>query len=191
MALKRRTPIGGDKPDYDKLEDGEYEGRLIFVADLGLQEREYMGETKPPAQQISLGIEILGEPVTIDGQEVPRLMWTKAFNIFDTMNEKGNEFKFFRVFAPSAREGQVADWEAVLGEPCNVVVGTRKSKDREFDNIDDLTPIPAKYRDAVPPAELSPAIGDADDESNPATQALYGLAKYIYDKRLSEVESNF
>lgn len=194
MALKRRTPKtqgGGNKKEYEMLPDGEYEARLVYVADLGLQEREYMGEKKDPTQQLALGLEILGHPVQIDGVDVPRILWTRPFNIFMTMTEKGNEFAMYRVFDTAARAGEEADWEAVLGTPCNVVVGTRVSGDRSFDNIEAITPIPTKYRDSVPEGELEPAVGDADDESNPATAALFGLVKYVYDKRLEEVNDAF
>jgi hypothetical protein len=51
-------------------------------------------------------------------------------------------------------------------------------------NIDKLIPIPAKYRKDVGEARITPAIGDCDDESNPVTQALYGLAKFIWEKRI-------
>lgn len=187
MALKRRTPQNEGGEEYAKLEPGEYMGRLVYVADLGLQERSFKGETKPPCQQISLGIEILNEPVIIDGQEVPRILWTKPFNIFHKMNEKSKEFQMYRVFDTKAQPDTVADWEAVLGMPCNVVVGRKEGKDgREYDEIVNITAIPSKFRDNVPPAQTEPCVGDADDENNPATKALYGLARWKWEHRLDE-----
>ncbi len=194
MTLRRRSEQQSNSTgDYAKLEDGEHEGRLVYVADLGLQTREFKGEVKSPAQQISLGIEILGQPVSIDGEEKPRVLWTQPFNVFHEMSEKGNEFKFYKVFDTKARVETVADWDSVLGCPCNVSVGKRQSADKtkEYDNIDALTPIPAKYQGNVPAAELEPCIGDADDDSNLCTLALFGLAKFVYDKRLEEVDARF
>lgn len=175
--------------EYKNLTNGEYEGRLVYVGDLGMQERSYMGETKPPAQQLSLGIEILGESVVIDGQERPRILWTKPFNVFSTMNEKGNEFKYYKVFESSAKPDTTAQWESVLGRPCNVniiqVQGKNANADKVYDNIDTIGAIPAKYQDGVDASTVTDmSVGDASDENNTATKALFGLAKYVFDKRL-------
>ena len=191
MSLNRinvRSTNSKEKSDFINLPEGEYEGRLIYVADLGLQERSYKGEEKPPAQQISLGIELLGQTVEFDGETKPRLMWTKSFNIFSTMNEKGKEYMYYSVFNPKAEVDTVADWDKVLGEPCSVTVRHRQGKgeyaDSVFDEISSLAPIPSKYRASVPEAELKPCVGDAEDPDNAATKALYGLSKYIWNKRL-------
>ena len=193
MALNRRSSVSttaaSSEVEYTNLKEGEYEGRLVYVADLGLQEREYMGESKPPATQISLGIEILGETAMVDGKEQPRLLWTRPFNIFYEMNEKGNEYKYYKVFEPSAKEGQVADWDSVLGKPCNVLVknvaGKGENASRLYDNIDSISPIPAKYQADVSPSTITDqAVGDADDENNPAQRAMFGLPRYIFDRRI-------
>ena len=189
-TLKRRGTPQGDKKEYENLANGEYEGRLTYVADLGMQAREYKGEVKSPCQQLSLGIEILGEHVKIGEEEVPRVLWTKPFNIYFVMNEKGNEFKLYRVFDSTAQEGEEADWDSVLGTPCSVVVG-KDAKTNTYDEIVTLNPIPAKYRKDVAAGELDPAIGDADDMDNPANKAMFGLVKYVYDKRILDVDIPF
>ena len=193
MAFKRKgAERTGGTGDYAKLNNGEYDGRLAYVADLGIQAREFKGETKEPCQQMALGIEICGEHVTIDGQEMPRVLWTQPFNVFFKLSEKGNEFKYFRVFDTAAVEGEVADWDAVLGAPCTVVVGKRSGKDgKEFDTIVALNPVPVKYRKDHPKGELEAGIGDSDDPDNAVNQALFGLVKYVFDKRLNTVESAF
>ena len=190
MTLKRTS--GGSKEKsttFVNMPEGEYEGRLVYVGDLGLQHRSFSGEEKPDAYQIALGIEILGHTVEFDGVEKPRLMWTKGFNIFNVMNEKGAEYKYYKVFNPKAEEGQVADWEKVLGEPCSVTVKHRQGKgeyaDSVFDEIGSVSPIPAKYKASVPEATLTPCIGDCEDEDNDATKALYGLVKWIHGRRVN------
>lgn len=191
--LKRRgqEQNTGNRAEYENLEAGEYEGRLAYVGDLGLQAREFRGEEKPPCQQISLGIELVDSTVVIDGNEQPRLMWTRPINIFHTLNEKGKELEYYKVFDSSAKEGQVADWDSVISEPCsvNVVHGTSKADpSAKYDNIGSVTPIPAKYKDGVSAMRISDAcVGDADDLDNPATKALFGLARHVFDKRLDEV----
>jgi hypothetical protein len=189
MALNRTSPQAestNSTVEYTNLAEGEHEGRLVYVADLGLQERSYMGEEKPPAQQISLGIEVMGNAVNVDGTMRPRLLWTKPFNIFQKMDERGNEYKYFKTFQPTAQDGQVADWDSVLGTPCNVIVKHQVTGDRTYDNIDSITPIPAKYQDAVAASEFTDAcVGDCNDENNAAQKAMFGLARFVFEKRIS------
>jgi len=178
--------------DYEKLENGEHEGRLVYVADLGMHEAYKAGPEdadKPDVQKICLGIEAVGNPVQINGESQPRILWTAPINIYQELTELGNELKAYRVFDPQAQAGSVADWDSVLGSPCNMVIGKRKSGDgtKEYDNINSLTPIPAKYQDGVAEAITTPCVGDSDDASNPCTMALFGLAKYVYEKRITDV----
>jgi hypothetical protein len=190
MALKRRTVAkrkDAVEGDYQQLEDGDYESRLVYVADLGLHKREYMGEDKGDTQKISLGFEILGNPVQIDGEMKPRILWTKPFNVYTELNERGEEMKYYRIFNPSCQEGDVANWESVLGEPCSLTVGKNWSKDktRTFDTILSIAPIPAKYRKDVPEGEITPAIGNADDVNDPVQKAMFGLVLYVFKNRLT------
>jgi hypothetical protein len=190
MAINRVSPQAEKSTstiEYTNVAEGEHEGRLVYVADLGLQERNFAGEEKPPAQQLSLGIELGGQEQTLsDGGTLPRILWSKPFNIFQTMNERGNEYKYYKMFVPTARDGEVADWDKVLGMPINVVVTHSKSGDRTYDNISSMSAIPAKYQDQVPPAATAQmSVGDAEDENNVATKAMFGLVKYLHDKRVN------
>ena len=189
MALNRtsaQAATTNSTVEYTNLTEGEHEGRLVYVADLGMQERSFMGEEKPACQQISLGIEVMGKAVDIDGTMRPRLLWTKPFNIFQTMDERGNEYKYFKTFQPTAQDGQVADWDAVLGTPCNILVKHSVSGDRTYDNIDSIVAIPTKYHEAVAASEFTDAcVGDCDDENNAAQKAMFGLARYVFEKRIS------
>lgn len=190
MAINRVSPQAEKSTstiEYTNVPEGEHEGRLVYVADLGLQERNFAGEEKPPAQQLSLGIELVGQEQTLsDGGTLPRILWSKPFNIFQTMNERGNEYKYYKMFVPTARDGEVADWDKVLGMPINVVVSHSKSGDRTYDNISSMSAIPAKYQDQVPPAATAQmSVGDAEDENNVATKAMFGLVKYLHDKRVN------
>ena len=193
MALKRIN-TGSDKAKsdvvYEVLPAGEYEGRLVYIADLGLQSRDFKGEEKPPCQQISLGIEICGQSVTIDGVDTPKMLWSKSFNIFSRLTDKGRELELYQVFNPKAVPDVIADWDSFMGEPCSVHISHRTGKGeyagRVFEEIAMLAPIPAKYRKGVPEARLVPCIGDAEDENNEATKAMYGLTKFIHAKRIGD-----
>ena len=196
MALKRKSPKGnggGSKVVSGILQDGaEVEARLVYVADLGLQERIYKGDVKPPAQQLALGFEIIGEIVELeDGDKIPKVMWTNPFNIFHELTDKGKELVYYKVFSPAAKAGEVADWEMALGMPCNITVSHFTNKENAtYDNIGAITPIPKKYQDAVGQATIEPCIGDSEDEENPCTKALFGLAKYVWEKRIVDDEDN-
>jgi len=185
MALARRTESsGGSNIDYENLEVGEHDGRLVMVADLGLQRQEYKGEYKGDVQQIALGIEILGETITIDDAEQPRLMWTRPMYIYSTLTPKGKELEFYSIFDPSANEGELPDWDAQLGKPCTVNVEHVHKDDKTYDNVKALLPIPVKYQDGVDPATMEMGVGDSDEKDNPVNKALFGLAKYVFDKRV-------
>jgi len=189
MAFERKMSqeVGSTKSEYANLKPGEHEGRLLYVADLGLQERNYAGEEKPPCQQVSLCIEILDNPVTIDGKEVPRIMWTKPFNIFRTMSGLGKELEYYKAFNTTAEEDDVADWDSVLNMPCFVVVKNKQVQDKLYDEIVSIAPIPAKYRDSVGKSSFTDhCSAGADDSDSPAIKSLFGLAKYIHEKRITE-----
>jgi|TARA_R110000744_G_C19346848_1_gene559973 hypothetical protein len=190
MAINRISPKAeksSSSIEYTNVPEGEHEGRLVYVADLGLQERDFAGESKPPAQQLALGIELVGQVQTMsDGGTLPRILWSKPFNIFQTMNERGNEYKYYKMFVPTAQEGQVAEWDNVLGLPISVVVSHSTSGDRTYDNISSLNPVPTKYRDQVADAMTAEmAVGDAEDANNVATKAMFGLVRYIHEKRIN------
>ena len=64
MSLDRKiTNKTSSDSDYQSLEAGEYDARLVYVADLGVHQDEYKGEVKNPAQKIALGLEIVGETI--------------------------------------------------------------------------------------------------------------------------------
>jgi len=191
MAINRVSPQAEKTAtivEYVNVPEGEHEGRLVYVADLGLQERNFAGEEKPPAQQLSLGIELVGQvQILSDGGTLPRILWSKPFNIFQTMNERGNEYKYYKMFVPTARDGEVADWDSVLGMPINVTVAHSVGKDgKTYDNIDSMSAIPVKYQQQVAEAATAEmSVGDAEDENNIATKAMFGLVKYLHDKRVN------
>jgi hypothetical protein len=193
MALKRR---GSEKEDKkivcENLEEGrEYEARLVYIADLGLHENSYEG-VKPNVQKIALGYEIIGETVEIDDETFPRLLWDKPFNIYWKMAGNGTELTKYKIFKPTAKENEMADWENVLGTPVNVTithVPDKKDPKILYDNILSVVPIPKKYHKDVADASITLTVGDADDKDNEATKNLYGLTKWFYDRRLVESDT--
>lgn len=174
-----------EKKQYENLAAGDYEGRLVYVGDLGIQKP--FDPKEKPRHRLTLGIEILGHTVDVNGEQRPRMLWSSAFNIYNTMTEKGTEIKLYRVFNPEGKVGQVADWESALGKPCNVLIGHEIKGSAKYDKILDITPIPSKYKDSVAEATITDmAVGHEDDPDNPAQRAMYGLTKWLFDNsRLS------
>ena len=103
---------------------------------------------------------------------------------------KRNKLSYYSVFDSRAEDGQVPGWEAQVGKPCSVRVVHVTSGENTYDNIGALLPIPEKYQEGVPPATIEPAIGDADDPNNVVTKGLWGLPKFVYDKRIGGGSSN-
>ena len=180
MALERKTTKSeGSNSDYENLTAGEYEARLVYVADLGMHQDEYKGEVKPERQKITLGLELIGQTVTIDDEEKPRFMWVRPFNIFNSLTEKGNEMKYYKVFDPACKEGDVPDWDAQIGKACSVYV---EQNEKGYDEITSVSAIPAKYQDDIAPATIEGGVGDGAA----VVDALYGLAKWTYDNQIKE-----
>ena len=195
MTLKRRSNSSNGNGESNPIVSGnlkekhEYDARLVYVADLGLQERSYKGDTKPPAQQVSLGFEIIGETVEYeDGTVKPRILRCMPFYIYHEMSDKGKEYQYYKIFDPDAEPGTVADWEKVLDYPCTVIAEHYKKEDKVYDNIKSIAPIPKKYQSAVGESTIEPCIGDVDEKDNPCNKALFGLARYVFDKRINDNE---
>jgi len=174
-----------ENKQYENLAAGDYEGRLVYVADLGIQKPFDLKDK--PKHKIALGIEILGHTVDVNGEQKPRMLWSRSFNIFNTLTELGTETKMYRIFNPKAKIGQAPDWESALGKPCNVIVGHDVKGSATYDKIVDITPIPSKYQDNVADATITNmAVGDENDPDNPAQRAMYGLTKWQFENtRLS------
>jgi hypothetical protein len=189
MGIERfaTQTTGSDKLTYTNLEPGEYEARLIHVADLGLQKREAYrgGADKSDCQQITLCFEVLGSTVELNGKEVPRTLWTSSINIFDKMLSMGNELPLYRAFVPSALEDSVPDWEAQLGKPVTLNVTNKESGGRTYDNISGVAAIPLKYQDNVAPAVTTEfSVGGCEELDSPAIKNLRGYQKKTHENRI-------
>ena len=195
MALNRRNPT--ETPEYEggvewvNLEEGDFAARLVAVADLGLQRKEFKGDFKGNYQQIALGLEVLGEGMEDEetGEWLARILWTAPFYIYPSKVGK-KELEYFKVFNPKAKEEDLPDWESVLGDACYVYVtnveGKGENKGKVYDNITTLTRMPTPEQKKQEEATEILGMGDADDPKNPVTAILRGLAKHVFDKRISD-----
>jgi len=181
MAIERVSTSNKENNNV-ALPAGEYDGKLVYVADLGLIRDEYKGEVTE-RQKIVLGIEILGKEVEldVDGEKVtkPLVLWSKAFNIYAKTSSKSIEFKFATVFDPSFKGGVAFDWEEVLGSPVSVALTV--TDDGKFNNVASLMPIPARFAASLDEAVSDPYAGRYDEE--PIKSNIYGLPLWLVKNR--------
>lgn len=184
MAIKRTAQ---SVKSADQLDEGKYKARLVYVTDLGIQINEWKG-VRNDCQQLALGLEILGETRTVgedgDTEELPLVIFLRGFNIFQTMDERGGEFKNYKVFNEDAVAGEVADWDEMLGKACTAVIQHNKGG---YAEIKALQGIPEEFQSGIPPMLTTDAsTGDVSDESNPAQKAAWGLARWAIDNNQVE-----
>ena len=194
MSLARMKPTevvekeGLDWVNLDPKE--EYEARLVYIADLGLQRKEFKGEFKGNFQQLALGFEILGEGTNDeDGNYVPRILWDRPFYTFDKMPKNSYELEIYSAFDTSAEENSFPAWENQLGKPVSIKVKNVKDKSDSsivYDNIASISNIPTKFQEGIAAAITTPAVGDSNDLNNSVNSKMYGLAKWVFNKRLNQ-----
>tara|TARA_R110002167_G_scaffold299111_1_gene503449 strand:- start:15 stop:638 length:624 start_codon:yes stop_codon:yes gene_type:complete len=178
MAIKRTAVRQVSAAPTDVLPEDDYDARLVYVADLGVQKGNPKYDQKDN-QQLALCLEIVGRTREFEGETVPQLLWGSAFNIFQKLNELGNEYKNFKIFEPSCQEGDVADWDKVLGVPCSV---STIINDRGYAEIEEITRVAKKHLDGVLDSIVTDmCTGDVDDEDNPAQKAMFGLPRWLVD----------
>lgn len=194
MGIERLAvqTLGGDKLTYTNLEAGEYEARLIYVADLGMQKRQpYKGDEKTPCQQITLCFEILGSTVELNGEVKPRTIWMSQTNIFGNMGSMGNELPLYRAFVPNAKEDSLPNWEEQLGKPVTLNIAPHESNGRIFDKILSVAAIPLKYQDKVDKAITTDfSVGGCEELDSPAIQNLRGFLKTNHENRIKKGSSD-
>ena len=182
MAIERVSSNTNKETNNVALPAGDYDGRLVYVADLGIIRDEYKGEVNE-RQKLVLGIEILGKEVEVevDGEKVtkPLVLWSKAFNIYAKTSSKSIEFKFATVFDPTFKGGIPFDWDDVLGSP--VSVGLSVTDDGKYNNIESLLPIPARFATNLNEAVSDPYAGRYDEE--PIKSNIYGLPLWLVKNR--------
>jgi len=179
MGFSRPTGNNTGTTEYDKLGKGKFKARLIAVANLGTFQDEYKGETKNPAPKMALQLEIIGNPVKIGDDMKPRQMWTRPFNYFSTLTERGNELKFYKGFDEFAKDKDIPDWESVMDKAVYVLVEPQGAED--YDNIVSLAAMDEEVAENVGGSESELIIDNV--EGNERLEArLFGLAKYQYEQ---------
>lgn len=158
------------------LAEDTYPAVCYALVDLGEQ---YSATFDKYSRKVCIGWEIIGETITIDGEEVPRTFFNtytaslsqKAQLRKDLTSWRGKEF------TPEELEG--FNLRNIVGVPCMVQIVHRKSADgsRTYANLASVTKIPRGYK--VPHGELEPMIFDIE-ENDPAD--VEKLPQWMQDK---------
>jgi hypothetical protein len=78
----------------------------------------------------------------------------------------------------------------VLGKPVNIIIKHFKKDANTYDNVDSLVAIPQKYQANVPEAITTDfSIAGCEDANSPAIKNLFGLAKFVHEKRITDLDS--
>lgn len=182
MAFKRPESNGNSGGvEVSKLGRGKFKARLVAVADLGKFQDTYMGELKNPTNKMALCIEVPGNYVDFGDGKQPRRLWTRPFNFYNSLTEKGNELKFYQAFDEFAEDGLVPDWAAQLGKGVYIIVKETEKDGKVYDTLDSLVAMDEEVAANMPEAE-TPFIIDAVEDNKQLEEMLFGLAKYQYDQ---------
>lgn len=161
---------------------GSYPGRLVVLADLGLQpQRPYQGDEKAPAYEILVTFELSDEfMVDEDGNEdktKPRWV-SDNFPLYPLQSARANSTKAYLALDPEAKYG--GDWSQLIEAPVMITVVVNESKNgRKYNNIAGLAPMRPKDAARLPALVNTPVVFNIDE---PDIEAFKKLPEWIQKK---------
>ena len=173
------------------LAEDTYPAVCYALIDLGDQ---YSATFDKWNRKVVIGWEIIGETITIDGEEVPRTFYNtytaslnqKAQLRKDLVSWRGKEF--------TVEELKGFNLRNIIGVPCMVQIIHRKSADgsKTYANLGSVTKLPKGF--PAPHGKLEPVIYDIEEsdpsmvEDLPAWMGEKIKASRNYQFHLSEIE---
>jgi len=175
----------------EKLEIGNYPGRLVMVVDLGLQPQTYLGQPKEPVRKISTTYELLDAFLKDkDGKDIedkPRWL-SEDFPLLHPSADKATSTKRYKALDPANK--YKGDWVKLLATPCmvNVIHNPNKKVPGEvYENIGGISPMRPKDAASAPKLVNTPVAFDLDD---PDMAAWLLIPEWIQKKVLANLEFN-
>lgn len=157
------------------LEPGTYPAVCCMLIDLGMQ---YSESFKTSARKVLIGWEIVGETVSIGGEEQARTfskIYTASLNEKATLRKDLNAWRG-RPFTD--QELEAFDMRKIVGTPCLLtIIHNTATNGNVYANLAGVASLPKGY--PKPALTVSPTIYDID-ESDPAV--VDTLPKWIGDK---------
>ena len=187
-ASKEQPKSNFKRPD--PLDPGSYPARLVRIYDLGLQpQRDYQGQSKPPAHMISATYELSDEFLKDDdGNDLtdkPRWV-SHEFVLRPLTSELANSTKAYKALDPDLEED--GDWVKMLGRPVvvNIVQGkSKKDPTKVYENIHSLSVMRKKESDKLPPLVNDAKFFDLND---PDMEVYNSLPKWLQEKIAGNLE---
>lgn len=168
---------GGSTKARPLAKAGVQAARVIHVVDLGIQERSFAGETKPPVRQIFVNFELVNENHKDDeGKDFRLNLSAKRMNFLK--DEKATIVKFLSSIDPDGSCG--GDMSKLVGRACLVtVVHNKKEKDGKavtYANLGGVSLPPEGFE--IKPLAGKPVVFEFD---NPTKEALIELPKFLHN----------
>lgn len=170
-----------DRVIQPAFEPGTYPVRLVQVIDMGLQEqRAYLGEKKPPAQDVSLTYEFVDVfMIDKDGNEVldkPR--WhSEVINLRSFKADLATSTKRIKALDPKdVHNGNLA---ALVGAPALATVTVSKKGEKTYVNIRGLTVMRDKDIAKLPELQNPTKVFDLEE---PDLEVFNSLPEWIREK---------
>lgn len=143
MGLKAAATGGmANRVPQENIEPGSYPARVVSVIDLGVQPQQpYMGEPKPPAQEIRVTYELVDAFMKDeDGNDVedkPRWI-SEDFKLLPLDRDLAVSTKRYKTIDPDNEHD--GDWSQMLSKGVMVTVVNKKSKNgKTYDNVGGTT----------------------------------------------------
>lgn len=164
---------------HPAIEPGAYPGRVVMVANIGVQtQRDFKGETKPPRMELLVTYELLDEFLKDedgnDDLEKPRWM-SERFGFSNLESDRATSTK--RYYALDADEVYGGDWLQLISTPCMVNVVNYTNKNKEIrDKISNVSSMRPKEASKAPPLLNTPVTFDF---YSPDLESLQALPKWV------------
>jgi hypothetical protein len=182
MALKANNAAGGQRIAQDNLAAGNYPVRTVQIIDYGIQpQRPYMGQDKPPVQEIGLTYEFLDEFMKNEAgeEQLDKPRWlSEQMPLHALKADKARSTQRYMALDPKVvYEG---DFSKLLDIPAMLTVVNNPGKEgKVYDNVGALSPM--RPRDAANAPQLvnKPVFFDLDAPD----MAVFGkFPKWIQEK---------
>lgn len=194
MALNaKKAPSSAAGAKIEPLEAGSYPARVVQIIDLGLQEqRPYLGQPKPPANEIRLVYELTDEFLQDedgnDQEDKPRWL-SEDLPLRNLAAEKAKSTQRYMALDPKLDFD--GDFTELLEVPCNVTVvqnpGKGANVGKVYNNIAGISTMRAKDAQRLPALVNKPVVFELE---TPDMEVFDALPDWLQDKIKGNLEFN-
>lgn len=179
MAIVAKETGGASLP---LLAEGSYTAVCVELVDLGMQFSEKYDKVQ---RRISLGWEVVGETVEINGEAVPRVIRKEYTTSLHEKSSLRKDLQAWRGRAFTAEELGGFDLKNILGAPCMIQIIHVTSADgsKTYDNIAAIMALPkgTKAESTLPSLYF--------DLEEPETMGLYEMLPKYLRERIAKAEN--